>query len=88
MTTVFEEVKPLALKNLYKWVDNLKDPDQSIIGIGGTNEALTPRLILKHVEEETPIGRQFVMTWHKLAMRHIAQAWERQEQSRTLSDIQ
>jgi hypothetical protein len=41
---------------------------------GGTEQAVTPRMILTEVEKHTPLGESLVENWLDMAVNHIVKA--------------
>lgn len=62
------------LQKLREWVVLLEktgDADKPIAASGFPVEYITPRSVLKDVEEGNEEGRRFLESWKELALRHI-----------------
>jgi hypothetical protein len=56
------------IDQLEKWVRATPSPDAPFIGSAGFGQRLSPKDILWNVRERTPLGRQLVEGWMKLAI--------------------
>jgi hypothetical protein len=63
-----------VVSTLQSWVDGLDDAarDKPIVGSAGT-VAITPRTLVEHVTTRTPIGRRYLDSVQRLAVRQVLQ---------------
>jgi len=67
-----ERIRVNIINKLHDWLQTIPDPDSPIIGAAGVeHEALTPRDIVREVEQNTEEGERFVQRWVELAVNHI-----------------
>lgn len=69
-----ERIRESVVGKLRQWVAAFPDPDQPIIGIArgdGGEEVLSPKQILRSVEERTAVGQEFVERWVTMVINHI-----------------
>jgi hypothetical protein len=66
-----EKIRRNIISKLHHWLESFPNPDQPIIGVAGEEEALTPRQIVRDVDDGTEEGERFVRRWVELAVEHI-----------------
>lgn len=63
------ELKGIIKEQTRNWIASLPNPDEPFVA--SSVRALTPRQILKEVEDETKWGLDFIKVWLKHGIQHI-----------------
>ena len=61
-----------VLRNLQQWVSELDEAElhRPLVGTAG-GDLITPAGLVKHVEMQTKIGREYVQSLNRLAINHV-----------------
>lgn len=69
-----DEVRGIIVDRLNEWIETMPDPDKPLVGYAGRSESLSPRQIVRQVEDRTERGERLVRNWVNLAVDHIARS--------------
>jgi len=66
-----ESLRESVTEKLKEWVETHPAPDTAIVAAAGTEEALSPRQILREVQSRTTVGEEIVKNWVSLLIKTI-----------------
>jgi len=66
-----QQFRSAIIQKLDDWVEKVPQANKPLIGAADGSAALSPKDIVKHVKERTPLGEKVVSNWAELTLKSI-----------------
>jgi hypothetical protein len=66
-----QQFRSAIIQKLDDWVETVPQASKPLIGSADGSAALSPKDIVKHVKDRTPLGEKVVSNWAELTLKSI-----------------